>query len=127
MHVFHRPQRSRPSRGTIAKDTDAQGRNHELRGQIIHVSHHKLTDNFRPSKWRTAIILIRRSSRTGGFESKGDAREGVLKCSKTACSVPGKKPMIVLLSSRRPIRRLDGVGIRKSAEHYIRPDLEKKG
>lgn len=43
------------------KDNEAQGREHERCSQIIHVPHHKLIGNLRPSKWKTAIVLLTRS------------------------------------------------------------------
>jgi hypothetical protein len=72
MHAFHWPQRSRPSRGTIVEDTEALRRDQKRRSQIIHVPHQRPTDILRPSGWKMAIVLLKKSSNRADGTSESE-------------------------------------------------------
>jgi hypothetical protein len=91
MHAFHWPQRSRPSRGTIVKDTAAQRRDHERRGQIINVPHHTRPDILRPSGWKTAIVLLRTSPNEVEGTSQSETLQTAQLASTELLSVPDWK------------------------------------
>lgn len=91
MHAFHWPQRSRPSRGTIVKNTEAQRRDHERRGQMINVPHHTRPDIFRPSGWKTAIVLLRTSPNEVEGTSQSETLQTAQLASTELLSVPDWK------------------------------------